>query len=701
MLLLCALIAGSGSAWAEDTWVETAPTDLETGDVVIIVDQTSKACLPNTAVSKAPSASTTVTFNGDKSEIVSDVTASMLWDVTIGTSGDTRTYQFSVTSGATTNYLACKNDNNGVAVNGGSESGFDKIFIWDSSVSKLKSSTLTRWIGVYTSNPDWRCYTSSTATNIKNTVMAFYKKTTVELSSIAISGTYPTVFLKNASFSHEGMTVTATYGNGSTKDVTTDATFSGYDMSTTGEQDVTVSYTENEVTKTATYKITVNEPQAFTVTFSDGGSITEASAGAGITLPSREDVASYTFRGWSESNIASATTTTPTILTGTYSPAGNITLYPVYSYSAGSYANEWVEINAVPEEGTYAICSSSNFMKASVTSNRFDNGSATPSIADGKLVAAPTSDCTWEFIKSGDYFLIKNGSNYAAGTGSNNQGKLVTDATGDNVKWTVAYDEGFTISNYGQAQSSKNSTLRNNGTYGWATYAASTGSAPRLFKKTQGVVVATYYVSTPATATISVNSACTDGKGNYYGTYSNSTAFVVPAGLTVTEIEVIDGKLQLTSYDESEIVPANTGVMVSSETSGDHIVALTTGGTSRLGEDNLLIASGDDGVTAADMDDTDYYYYRLTMADSKPGFWWKSEDGAGFVLAANKAYLKVLKTNATASARGFSLFDDETTGITSTAMQPSTVQYYDLQGRRVAQPTKGLYIVNGKKVIKH
>ena len=48
------------------------------------------------------------------------------------------------------------------------------------------------------------------------------------------------------------------------------------------------------------------------------------------------------------------------------------------------------------------------------------------------------------------------------------------------------------------------------------------------------------------------------------------------------------------------------------------------------------------------------------------------------------------------------VFDDEqeTTAIESVA--PKAVAkdnvYYDLQGRQVAQPTKGLYIVNGKKV---
>ena len=43
---------------------------------------------------------------------------------------------------------------------------------------------------------------------------------------------------------------------------------------------------------------------------------------------------------------------------------------------------------------------------------------------------------------------------------------------------------------------------------------------------------------------------------------------------------------------------------------------------------------------------------------------------------------------------------DVATGISTVKRESFTVnQYYDLQGRRVAQPTKGLYIVNGKKIM--
>ena len=79
---------------------------------------------------------------------------------------------------------------------------------------------------------------------------------TKTLSSISISG-YTTSFTVGDTFSFGG-TVTATYSDSSTADVTNSATFSGYNMSTTGEQTVTVSYTYGSITKTATYSITVS-----------------------------------------------------------------------------------------------------------------------------------------------------------------------------------------------------------------------------------------------------------------------------------------------------------------------------------------------------------------------------------------------------------------------------------------------------------
>lgn len=95
------------------------------------------------------------------------------------------------------------------------------------------------------------------------------------LSSISVSG-QKKEFNVGDEFSHDTAVVTATYSDNSTKDVTTAATFSTPDMTTAGTKTVTVSYTENEVTKTTTYDITVAEAQqlgegeySFTITVAD------------------------------------------------------------------------------------------------------------------------------------------------------------------------------------------------------------------------------------------------------------------------------------------------------------------------------------------------------------------------------------------------------------------------------------------------
>jgi roadblock/LC7 domain-containing protein len=68
--------------------------------------------------------------------------------------------------------------------------------------------------------------------------------------------------------------------------------------------------------------------------------------------------------------------------------------------------------------------------------------------------------------------------------------------------------------------------------------------------------------------------------------------------------------------------------------------------------------------------------------------------------AANKAYFEVDGEN-NVLARGFNIvFVDEATVINEVGNTEQEAEgYYNLSGQRIAQPTNGLYIVNGKKVI--
>ena len=92
--------------------------------------------------------------------------------------------------------------------------------------------------------------------------ISFYQKVPVApiLSGISVSTSAHRSFYLNDDFIKE--TITATYENADPRDVTSDAVFTGYDMSQSGEQTVSVSYTENEVEKTTSYSITVAEAPA-------------------------------------------------------------------------------------------------------------------------------------------------------------------------------------------------------------------------------------------------------------------------------------------------------------------------------------------------------------------------------------------------------------------------------------------------------
>lgn len=284
LLSMLAMLGGiwGNSAWAADKWVKTDAASLQSGDVVVIVDQTSSMALSNDKGTSAAPVATSVTLNGDKNEITSSVTTALQWVVTVNT-GETTTYQFGVAD--TENYLYCTNTNNGVRVGTNENNKFKWVADAENSNSTepfLVNEGTSRYIGVYNSQ-DWRCYTSIN-NNIKATVTAFYKLvkdqsdnravTSITLGEHVVTGEagksidLPTATVKAGETTISNATVTWA----SSKEEIATIAGNKINLLTAGKTTITATYAGDETNykgSTANYELTVT-PAAETVTsFSD------------------------------------------------------------------------------------------------------------------------------------------------------------------------------------------------------------------------------------------------------------------------------------------------------------------------------------------------------------------------------------------------------------------------------------------------
>lgn len=190
------------------------------------------------------------------------------------------------------------------------------------------------------------------------------------------------------------------------------------------------------------------------------------------------------------------------------------------------------------------------------------------------------------------------------------------------------------------------------------------------------------------------------GEGGYATAYSDN-AVILPKGLQAAVITgVVDGKLAIDyRYNSGDVIPAGTAVLVKGE-AGDYAYNLATGDEQAVAG-NLLRGAANDVNTEGD--GCLFYMLSYDANHQNLGFYWAAEDGAAFTSKAGKAYL-ALPQAASAGVTGYAL-DGTPVGIdqaTTDAQTPAAI--YTVDGRLVQQTDvndlpKGLYIVNGKKVI--
>ncbi|MCI7645987.1 MAG: hypothetical protein MSS47_06705 [Bacteroidales bacterium] len=140
-------------------------------------------------------------------------------------------------------------------------------------------------------------------------------------------------------------------------------------------------------------------------------------------------------------------------------------------------------------------------------------------------------------------------------------------------------------------------------------------------------------------------------------------------------------------------VPANQGVvLVGQDASATH-ATLTIGPASADCTGNLL--SGTNPQFTID-EAAKANYFIFGNGDNGVGFYHPNST----TLKENRAFLPAVNVSAGSSASGFRLdFGGEITGIASAIQaDDANATYYDLSGRRVNRPAKGLYVKDGKKI---
>lgn len=152
---------------------------------------------------------------------------------------------------------------------------------------------------------------------------------------------------------------------------------------------------------------------------------------------------------------------------------------------------------------------------------------------------------------------------------------------------------------------------------------------------------------------------------------------------------VTDGTNKVT-YNKVDVVPANTAVVLRSVNEGAASELIPVSESTATANSALEGTLEDKYVTTG---------YVLNNGSNGVGFYKanpEANDGKGTKIAAHRAYLP-----ATSGAKDFIGIDFESvaTAISAIETETETNNVYDLQGRKVMNPAKGLYIVNGKKVV--
>ena len=293
------------------------------------------------------------------------------------------------------------------------------------------------------------------------------------------------------------------------------------------------------------YTAPIENPVYYTVRFSVPGGVSAiasqtVSSTASITLPTAEAPVGYRFAGWSTGTVYE-TTVQPTLLSGSYTPGGNVTLYAVYTRTeGGTGANVYQLLTSAPADwaGNYVITngnSTSMYVLKGVTPS--SNGAMIESSSNASAFSSTgmtLANNTLSDVSNSYVFNVEaNGSAYtvkSAATGSylgmsSSYLGAYTTLNSSYCNWTPAIN----ASGAAQLKNSASGSypylgFSSSGKYFWSA-SATNANALRLWKATASGT--TYYTTSPSAST-------PEPETTYTVNFSVPSGITAPASQTVT-----------------------------------------------------------------------------------------------------------------------------------------------------------------------
>ena len=505
------------------------------------------------------------------------------------------------------------------------------------------------------------------------------------------------------------------------------------------ETDVTVSYNPTAVglhTATLTISSTGAEAKTITLTgksanaynvswnvngnvYTDGTPTTKVVEGEKVTvLPTTpKDINGKVFVGWTNASLSAPQDVAPKVLFTDVADApkvtGDVTYYAVFAKRAGDGEVTYTKLtsNQFKTDATYVIGA-----EQSATNNTmwYFNGNVDKNW--GRMSSTTSIESLMTFTLSGSASaLVVKGENGKYLNPAPSKGNF-PEMSSEETKVILGIDG--TIKTLDETLSLRHNYNTSTGG-GLRWYSGDTGESAYFYEVNDGYIYSGYCTTVGATYTPATVNFVAYAGPDYYATFSNANVVFMPKNVTISAVTVDNNNVVMKKSTEGVLgteetvhiagadvtgyyIPANTGVLLNSQKGGEVTYYTVENKTvDALAEGtNMLMPSVAGGVFTAEPGKV---YYKLAYNDYTAhtglGFYWGADNGGAFKVKAGTAYLAVPAGENT--AKGFA-FNGEATGIEGVnANVENAKAIYNLNGQRVASMAKpGLYIVNGKKVVR-